>query len=253
MNESKAAEVLEYLLDGVDPCTGEILPPDHVCAEPTVIRALHTAISALRGENAAEKASGQAKAPPRNRSAKLNAGRPWTKQDDEMLVDLYTNATPMEEICSLTQRRIHGVQKRLLYLGFSGAASSEHGSRKQSASLHTPLANAGRAWTKDDDLRLVKLYDQDWLISEIAEELGRSELSIFYRLDAIGLLRSDTLPAWTQQDTEDLRKQAVEGNMTDEQLARKYGRTVPAIQTRLFFMGLRKDLPRSIWTKVKGE
>lgn len=39
MDTSKARELLSILADGIDPFTGEILPEDHVCNEPDMIRA----------------------------------------------------------------------------------------------------------------------------------------------------------------------------------------------------------------------
>jgi len=45
MNSTR--DILEKLLDGIDPVTGEVLPDGHVCTHPAVIRALHHAIHAL--------------------------------------------------------------------------------------------------------------------------------------------------------------------------------------------------------------
>ena len=47
MDTSKARELLSILADGIDPFTGEILPEDHVCNEPDMIRALHLAVQHL--------------------------------------------------------------------------------------------------------------------------------------------------------------------------------------------------------------
>lgn len=56
MTKEKAAALLKSLLDGVDPVTGEVLPEDHACCTPQVMRALHEAILALGGGNQPEAA-----------------------------------------------------------------------------------------------------------------------------------------------------------------------------------------------------
>ena len=48
MNAKDAYTLLETLMDGVNPITGELLPEDHVCHEPAVLRALHKALVALQ-------------------------------------------------------------------------------------------------------------------------------------------------------------------------------------------------------------
>lgn len=48
MNAKDAYTLLEMLMDGVNPITGELLPEDHVCHEPAVLRALHKALVALQ-------------------------------------------------------------------------------------------------------------------------------------------------------------------------------------------------------------
>lgn len=47
MTNESARIILLQMLDGLDPTTGEVLPPDHLLNDATVIRALHTAVLAL--------------------------------------------------------------------------------------------------------------------------------------------------------------------------------------------------------------
>ena len=55
MNNERAIEILEMLLNGIDPVTGEILPEKGTHAEPEVIRALYKGIQALSREAKQEK------------------------------------------------------------------------------------------------------------------------------------------------------------------------------------------------------
>ena len=50
MNAARAASLLETLIMGIDPITGETLDAEHVCAQPETLRALHLAVAALRNE-----------------------------------------------------------------------------------------------------------------------------------------------------------------------------------------------------------
>lgn len=68
MTNESARIILLQMLDGLDPTTGEVLPPDHLLNDATVIRALHTAVLALTDISQPVRA-------PVNRNGRLNAGR----------------------------------------------------------------------------------------------------------------------------------------------------------------------------------
>lgn len=88
MNAKTAYTLLETLMDGVNPITGELLPEEHVCQEPIVLRALHRALAALRASDEM-----QANDP--------HAGRAWTQKDDAWLRQLCGTGASMEEMCHL--------------------------------------------------------------------------------------------------------------------------------------------------------
>ena len=79
MTNESARIILLQMLDGLDPTTGEVLPPDHLLNDATVIRALHTAVLALTDISHPVRA-------PVNRNGRLNAGRAWTEMDRDALV-----------------------------------------------------------------------------------------------------------------------------------------------------------------------
>lgn len=68
MTTAEAREILQAMLDGADPVTGEILSAEHICNYPEVIRALHIAIASISDDW-----HSPAKV---HKNSRLNAGRP---------------------------------------------------------------------------------------------------------------------------------------------------------------------------------
>lgn len=106
MTNESARIILLQMLDGLDPTTGEVLPPDHLLNDATVIRALHTAVLALMDVRM-----------PVNRNGRLNAGRAWTEMDRDALAALSRSGASMETMCEKLQRRRRGVQRQLRDMG----------------------------------------------------------------------------------------------------------------------------------------
>ena len=83
MTQLEAVGLLEALAQGADPFTGEILPPSHVCCDERTSQALRMAAQALRGQDAAREDKWVRK------DGRLNAGRPWTAEDNALLEQLF--------------------------------------------------------------------------------------------------------------------------------------------------------------------
>ena len=47
MDIARAKELLSALADGIDPFTGELLPQNHVCNQPEMIRAFHEVLNVI--------------------------------------------------------------------------------------------------------------------------------------------------------------------------------------------------------------
>jgi hypothetical protein len=77
MTPSQVARVLTDLANGTNPLTGEALPRESPYCDPQIIRALFTAVQRI--EQPATGADSQ-------RSPAANAGRPWSREEDEQLV-----------------------------------------------------------------------------------------------------------------------------------------------------------------------
>ena len=104
MDINRAKAILSALAEGVDPTTGEVLPDDSVCNKGEIVRAFYAALNYL-----------DKKTP--NKNSLANAGKPWTKEDEDLLVSLYRSSASKREICKTVQRTESGIAARLVHLG----------------------------------------------------------------------------------------------------------------------------------------
>lgn len=104
MDINRVKEILSTLAEGVDPTTGEVLPDNSVCNKGEIVRAFYAVLNHL-----------EEKKPKKNMPA--NAGKPWTKEDEDLLISLYHSGTPKRDICKTLQRTESGVAARLVHLG----------------------------------------------------------------------------------------------------------------------------------------
>lgn len=221
MNATDARIILELLLDGVHPITGEILPDDHVCVHPHVVRALHKAIIALQSEESP------------NTALKPNVGRPWTADDDAQLRALYAQKRSMEDMCRILKRRPRGVKNRLAYLNL---VEPEPGKR-----------NSGKPWTHEDEGWLRQMFSYNMSISEMAAQLKRSKVAITMRLDKLGLINvvsGDERSArpWSPEEL-NLLQAMVESGIDVALIAERFDCSEKQIRARMFYMGLGGDAP----------
>ena len=103
MDILRAKKIMESLADGVNPLTGEVLPPEDSCNQADVVRAFHTILSVL-----SEK-------PQKPRPE--NAGKPWTSEDDRILAAMYDEGKTHNEMCKYFKRSITAIAARLVLLG----------------------------------------------------------------------------------------------------------------------------------------
>jgi hypothetical protein len=103
-----ARRTIEALADGVDPRTGELLPPASPIESPDVIRALHFALAAI--DRQTETRSKDGNLPP-------NAGKPWREDDDKLLGEHFDAGRSVAEISGVFQRTRGSIASRLVKLG----------------------------------------------------------------------------------------------------------------------------------------
>ncbi|RUL70199.1 hypothetical protein [Dyella choica] len=107
MNPSEARQILETLVNGVDPATGEVLAEQTPFNRLVVVRALFQAIRALE----------QREKPARTRPQPGNAGKPWSKEEDKSLLEAYDAGAPIKHLAEEHARTKGAIQSRLLRHG----------------------------------------------------------------------------------------------------------------------------------------
>ena len=110
-----AKELLSILADGIDPYSGEILPENHICNRPEIIRALHAVL------NAVPQAGEMNKPEPRPDKAlhpqMENAGKPWTPEDEQALIRMFDRGCSRKDIRACLRRSDGAIAARLVHLG----------------------------------------------------------------------------------------------------------------------------------------
>ena len=103
MDIARAKELLSALADGIDPFTGELLPQNHVCNQPEMIRAFHEVLNVIPAP--------KKKTPPRN------AGIPWTEIEEDKLLDEFDSGMAILAIAKEHGRSRGAIESRLADLG----------------------------------------------------------------------------------------------------------------------------------------
>lgn len=109
MTPTEALQIIETLANGVDPETGEQLPPDSCLNSPHAIRALFLASKALGGASTREKAATE------ERPGK--AGKAWSDTEDEQLLKAFDAGATVKSLVALHERSSGGITSRLVRLG----------------------------------------------------------------------------------------------------------------------------------------
>lgn len=240
----KHIEVLEKILNGYHPVTGEIFSDDHVFCEPDVIRALHHAISAMK--NTEQNETGMRSSLPMNR---LSSKREWTEDDDRLLCTLYRQNMPLKEIANRLSRRTRGIEKRLKYLKEVKRQQIDRKKYEDQADLNQAvLYNRNAPWMKEDEDKLLEMFNARIAISEIAARLGRTRKAIEYRMIHMGLIEKqgqyvEGIRPWTSRDSDLLRTLYADG-IDISLIAARFETSEKAIKARLFYMGITRESPK---------
>lgn len=107
MDQRRAKEIIHILSNGIDPFTGQVLPPDHVCNQPDAIRALHIAEQALQMDLAR----------PEDGFWHKEYGKIWGKKEMDMLITYFDKQYTIAQISKILGRSEAGIRAKLVRLG----------------------------------------------------------------------------------------------------------------------------------------
>ncbi len=127
MKESRACQILQALVQGVDPITGEELPSGTALQHADVLRAL------LAGAAALEQMAARAL-----RRAQLsgNVGQAWSSEEEQTLMGEFQRGDALASIATAHGRTLRAIEARLERLGLI---------TPQQRSTHNSFSPAGPA------------------------------------------------------------------------------------------------------------
>lgn len=186
MNHAEAKQILQQLVEGIDPLTGEYFPMHHVCNEPDVIRALYTALNALDAcIEAPTTMFPPSQTKKSTRSSRANQDKPWTPEEDQYLRNAHECRTTYEQMAAQLLRSPRSIKRRSVYLDLA--------SRKilgWSRSASHRREHQGLPWYPEEDQLLIQLFHAGCNMQEIADKLKRSVGAIESRLEKQGLIEN---------------------------------------------------------------
>ena len=197
MSPERAVEIIENLVDGIHPLTGEILPESNICEEPGIVDALNCAIQVLNerivANRAIEEYRRQQSRGTVNEVASIeekkpdNTGKPWLPKADAELLELYKSGVSVKEIAKKFKRTNGSIRSRLAALGVT-----EYW-------LHVPDVYDGVDPIDNDELRDRLLHGET--IPQLAQRYGRTEEAVRARLFYMGFGGSgpEVIPEWTKK------------------------------------------------------
>ncbi|HEY3784525.1 MAG TPA: hypothetical protein VGL55_04545 [Steroidobacteraceae bacterium] len=113
MQEQRARKILQALVQGTDPLTGEEIPSGTVLQQAEVLRALLAGAAAL--DQVAARALRRAQLPEK-------VGRPWTAEEEGSLVSAFQTGEPLADVAARHERTLRAIEARLERLGLLTAA-----------------------------------------------------------------------------------------------------------------------------------
>lgn len=107
---AKAKQVLQALIQGVDPESGSELYTDTIMNRVDVMRALMAAVAAI--DVVVAKNARRAMLPPQ-------VGTPWTDEEESQLKEEFRRKKPIDEIAAAHGRTVRSIEARLQKLGLA--------------------------------------------------------------------------------------------------------------------------------------
>ena len=150
VGESEHLRILTALAEGVHPLTGQPLSDDSVYQHAKVLRALQSAISALKTRS--QKQSKREGLPGQ-------AGKPWNPREVALLVQDFDSGMSVKQLAEKHQRTRGAIQSRLVRLGkiqpdsrWPGQTSKKHERLLPEKSLPSPPTGSPIAKVPEKDI-----------------------------------------------------------------------------------------------------
>ena len=105
MEVEEAIKIIRALADGVNPNTGAAVEEGSVCRLPQSVKALNRALAVLVAHNE------------RERRRPTNAGKPWTRAEDEQVCEEVRLGNDFTQIAKTHSRTVPSIVARLVKLG----------------------------------------------------------------------------------------------------------------------------------------
>ena len=182
MTKREAAMILEQMLNGIHPVTGEVLPEGHVCTEALVMRALHAGYAALM--EAQDGASGERS--DNKPASRENTHKPWAEEEDQYLRQAWDGGVTIEEMRRSLRRTLRSVKCRLVYLGIAEYAILERRYQPAKGCEHS-----GLPWYPEEEEALQALFAAGISPLDIARQLKRSLRAVALRLVSMGVISEE--------------------------------------------------------------
>ncbi len=108
MNNQEAMNIIQALVNGINPLSDEPLPDNSLCLNSDIQRALQATIPALESRMRYDE-----------RKSKLpaNAGLPWTDEEDQQLIAAFDEGNSIATLVDQHQRTKGSITSRLLKFG----------------------------------------------------------------------------------------------------------------------------------------
>ncbi len=108
MNNQEALNIIQTLVDGINPLSDEPLDDNSFCLNSDIQRALQAAIPALEG---------RIRADIRKSNLPANAGKPWDDEEDKQLLEAFDKDDSIAILVERHERTKGSITSRLLKFG----------------------------------------------------------------------------------------------------------------------------------------
>lgn len=117
MELNKAKETIEILADGINPATGESLPPEGPYNDPLIVRALFTILDSIKAIKPPRRTPEQRQNDNLENGRPRNAGLPWTTELRAEAAAKFKQGSSVNELAEIFERSNAAITSELVKQG----------------------------------------------------------------------------------------------------------------------------------------